>query len=85
MSLNIKNSQAHDLAAQLARLRKVSLTTAVTDAVRHELDREKSQRRRDTLAAQLLEIGQRCAAHLSGAVSSSDHASILYDSDGLPR
>lgn len=85
MSLNIKNSQAHELAAQLARLRKVSLTRAVTDAVRHDLDREKSRRRRDALATQLLEIGKRCAAHLSGPVSSADHASMLYDSEGLPQ
>jgi len=85
MSLNIKNQDAHVLAAQLARLRKVSLTRAVTDAVRHELEREKARRRRDTLAQQLVEIGKRCAAHVSGGVSSADHAGMLYDSHGLPR
>jgi len=85
MSLNIKSQDAHVLATQLARLRKVSLTRAVTDAVRHELEREKARRRRDTLAQQLVEIGKRCAAHLSGPVSSADHAGMLYDSHGLPR
>jgi hypothetical protein len=33
----------------------------------------------------LIEIGKRCAAHISEPVSSADHATLLYDSQGLPR
>ena len=45
MSLNIKNEEAQALAVELAWLRKVSVTKAVLDAVRHELAREKQVRR----------------------------------------
>jgi hypothetical protein len=85
MALNIKNPEVHAVAAELARLRKVSVTQAVLDAVRHELTREKDQRTRGRLGDQLIEIGKRCAAHLGGQGSSADHATLLYDGQGLPR
>ena len=84
MALNIKNPEVHALAAELAELRKVSVTQAVLEAVRNELSREKGRRRRQNLAEQLIAIGKRCAAHVSAGVSSADHAS-LYDEQGLPR
>lgn len=85
MALNIKNQEVHDLAAELARLRKVSVTQAVGDAVRHDLLREKNRRKQNRLADQLIEIGKRCAAHISPHTSSADHAALLYDDRGLPR
>ena len=85
MSLNIKDPEVHNLAAELARLRGVSMTKAVHDAVRHELTREMAERGKGGLAAELVEIGKRCAAHLRGPVSSADHAALLYDERGLPR
>ena len=85
MALNIKNPEAHTLAAELARLRKVSVTKAVLDAIRHELTREQGRRRRSGLGKQLLEIGRRCAAHVNGEVTSAEHATMLYDSRGLPH
>jgi hypothetical protein len=85
VALNIKNSEVHAIAAELARLRGVSVTKAVLDAVRHELARERDRRRRSKLGEQLLEIGKRCAAHIREQVSSADHATLLYDSQGLPR
>ena len=84
MALKIKNAEVHELASQLARLRKVTVTRAVLDAVRNELAREKYSRRRKGLADQLLEIGRRCADHMNGSVSSAGHAELLYDSNGLP-
>ena len=39
MSLNIKNREAHKLAAQLAKLTGENMTEAVTKAVRERLDR----------------------------------------------
>jgi hypothetical protein len=53
--------------------------------LREKLDREKHQRRGKRLSAELLEIGERCAAHIKGPVKSSDHAVLLYDKKGLPR
>ncbi len=41
MSLNIKSTEAHRLARELAQLNGVSLTDAVTEALREKLDREK--------------------------------------------
>ena len=49
MALNIKNPEVHALAAELAELRKVSVTQAVLEAVRNELSREKGRRRRQNL------------------------------------
>ena len=83
-SMNIKNAAAHRIATELSRLRGVSVTQAVADAVRHELEREKRRRRKQGLAAELVGIGRRCAAHLRQPTSSADH-SLLYDGAGLPR
>jgi antitoxin VapB len=83
--LNIKSPEAHRLARELAELRGVSMTNAVTEALREKLDREKHRRRNKSLSAELLEIGKRCAAHMKRPVKSSDHAAMLYDSKGLPR
>ena len=85
MTLNIKNPEVHTLASELARLRQVSVTQAVLDAVRNELDREQGQRRKDQIGRELMEIGKRCAAHVKGRASSRDHATLLYDRRGLPR
>ena len=85
MGLNIKNDQAHEMAAELAGLRGTSLSRAVTDAIRNELEREKRHRAKAGLSDELLEIGRRCAAHMRGPISSSDHAAMPYDDQGLPR
>ena len=85
MTLNIKNPEVHTLASELARLRKVSVTKAVLDAVRNELAREQKQRCKEKLGDQLLEIGRRCAARMNGRTSSADHAAMLYDRRGLPK
>lgn len=85
MSLNIKNEEAHRIAAELARVRGTTVTRAVTEALRNELERERRRCGEKPLPAQLLEIGRRCAAHVRKPVSSGDHAKILYDDAGLPR
>ena len=85
MGLNIKNDAAHQMAAELADLRGISLSKAVTDAIRNELEREKQHRAKAGLSDALLEIGRRCAAHIRGPISSGDHAAMLYDDQGLPR
>ena len=85
MGLNIKNDQAHEMAAELAGLRGTTLSRAVTDAIRNELERERRRQAKAGLSEELLEIGRRCAAHIRGPVSSSDHAAMLYDDQGLPR
>jgi antitoxin VapB len=82
MSLNIKNAEAHALAARLAQATGESLTEAVTTALRERLARIEAP---DTLAQELLELGQDCAARLKEPWRSADHAELLYDEKGLPR
>ncbi len=85
MSLNIKSPEAHQLAGELARLTGESLTKAVTEAIRERLDRERRRRKIGARAAELLEIGRRCAAHMTQPAHSWDHGDLLYDEYGLPK
>jgi antitoxin VapB len=84
VTLNIKNKEAHRLAAELARITGESLTAAVTTAIRQRLDRVK-QEKAPSLADRLLEIGRDCAARLEEPVRSADRADLLYDERGQPR
>ena len=83
MTLNIKNPETHRLATELARLTGETLTQAVTEALRERLERVSRQHHKAT-AAELLAIGQRCAAHLHTPATSVEHATLLYDEQGLP-
>jgi antitoxin VapB len=83
MSLNIKSTEAHELAAELARLTGESMTKAVTQAVRERLERERRRRGRDKLAAELREIARRAAAYPKRDFRSPEE--FLYDERGLPR
>jgi antitoxin VapB len=80
--LNIKNPEAHTLAARVAALTGETMTEAVTTALRERLARiEKNEE----LAAELLALGRDCAARLNDPWRSADHAELLYDERGLPR
>ncbi|MBL8383564.1 MAG: type II toxin-antitoxin system VapB family antitoxin [Burkholderiales bacterium] len=81
MSLNIKDLEAHELAATLAKATGESMTKAVTVAIRERLDRVRRPRRAS--AAELLAIGARCAEGLTDRPI--DHAALLYDELGLPK
>lgn len=81
--LNIKSEDGYRLAVELAGLTGESLTTAVTEAIRERLERERRSRdadaRRTRLAALAVEIR---ASLRDGARSQHDW---LYDEHGLPR
>jgi antitoxin VapB len=83
MTLNIKNPETHRLATELARLTGETLTQAVTEALRERLERVSRQRQKAT-AVELLAIGRRCAAHLHTPAASVEHATLLYNEQGLP-
>jgi antitoxin VapB len=83
MSLNIKSSQAHDLAAELARLTGESMTKAVTQALRERLERERRKQEEESLVADILAIGRRCAAY--PRKDRRPHGEFLYDERGMPR
>jgi antitoxin VapB len=84
VSLNIKNSETHRLARELAELTGESVTQAVTVAVHERLERLR-RHREGGLAQYLLAIGRDCAAHLSEPYRSVDHGDLFYDERGLPR
>src|SRR5260370_40045479 len=84
ISLNIKNTDGHKLAQQLARITGESMTEAVTEAVRERLKRVKDKRAAK-LSDRLLEIGRDCAPRLKEPFRSADHGDLLYDEKGLPK
>jgi antitoxin VapB len=90
MGLNIKNREAHLMAAELSKLTGESMTTAVTigpsRAVGSRSSRTGPQPQQGlSLADRLLAIGRDCAARLKEPFRSADHGDLLYDERGLAR
>jgi antitoxin VapB len=83
MSLNIKDDEAHELVKRLAKETGETLTRAVVEALRERLERVRRRRNAAATAAELLAIGERCAATLKGRAN--DHGVLLYDERGMPR
>lgn len=83
MSLNIKDAEAHKLAQTLARETGQSMTKAVTEALRDQLDRVRRRRKSSRRVDEALAIGRRCAKMLKG--TPVDHDKLLYDERGLPK
>ena len=83
MTLNIKDPEAHRLAAAVARETGETMTRAVTEALRERLERVRRRRNPKATTAELLAIARRCANMLKGPPV--DHATLLYDERGLPR
>lgn len=84
MSLNIKNKDAHRLAAQLAKLTGETMTEAVTNALRDRLERVRGDNGAG-LRTRLSRLAKDCAARLKEPYRSADHADLLYDEKGLPK
>ncbi|MBB2157707.1 type II toxin-antitoxin system VapB family antitoxin [Gluconacetobacter diazotrophicus] len=82
--LNIKNDEAHRLAAELARLTGERLTSTVTTALRERLDREQRRHGGRDVPARLMVIGRRYAELPDGPHTNPD-AIIDYDENGVPR
>jgi len=82
MSLNIKNPEAHALAARVAVAMGESLTEAVTVSLRERLARIEQT---DALERDLLALGRDCAQRLKEPWRSAGHADIHYAGRGLPR
>ena len=86
MHLNIKNHEAHRLAAELADLTGDSLTAAVTAALRAQLARERRLRASAPVAERLMSIGRRYAALADPDSAPRTPEEIIdYDEAGLPR
>lgn len=84
MGLNIKNREAHELAAELAKLTGKSMTVVVIEALRSQLKQVQRHREKETRLQELMAIGQRCAAHIHHPVTAMQHGEMLYDETGMP-
>ena len=83
--LNIKDAEAHALAAELARRTGRSLTQVVKEALRERLDRERSNRRRaDRMVERAMELGRRISSRPVRDPRPPDEI-IGYDEVGVPR
>ncbi len=86
MSLNIKNEETVRLIRELADELDVSLTAAVTDAVRARLEQLHAEDRdTDGEAARILALWGELGDRLGEDYLSQDFDALLYDERGLPR
>ncbi len=84
--LNIKSEDAYRLAAELALVTGESLTSAVTEALRERLDRERRRRDHAAKLARLTALAAATRASLrSGARVDAVTTDFLYDELGLPQ
>jgi antitoxin VapB len=81
-TLNIKDPEAHLLAAAIARETGETMTRVVTEALRERLERLPNRRSRASVE-ELRAIAKRAAAHVQRPYL--DHAEFLYDQRGLPK
>ena len=81
-SLNIKDPEAHRLAAAISRATGESMTHAVTEALRERFKHLQGQKEKASVE-ELLGIARRASAQVNGPYL--DHAEFLYDENGLPK
>jgi antitoxin VapB len=84
MALNIKDPATEKFVRELAAVAGESVTTAVRRAAEERLQRVRRQRAGRSLAAEILEIGKRCAALPDLDARTADEI-LGYDEHGLPR
>ncbi len=91
MNLNIKNKETYELVKELAVLKGLSLTSAVTVAVRKEIEREKAMREQTTKQAltkrseHLQAFAREYSKRVKNPIHSWDVDALLYGEDGLPK
>jgi hypothetical protein len=86
MGLNIKNAETEQLIRQLADKLDMSLTAAVTDAVRARLCvLEQEQSGIEAEAQRLLDMWGELGDKLGKDYLSQDFDALLYDERGLPK
>jgi antitoxin VapB len=84
VAVSIKNRETERLARELARRTGVSITEAITIALREQLAREEGRRNTPSVRDELLAIGRRCAA-LPDLDARHPDEILGYDELGLPR
>jgi antitoxin VapB len=84
MPINIKDPAAEKFVRELAAAAGESVTTAIRRAAEERLQRVRRQQSGRSLAAEILEIGRRCAALPDLDARTADEI-LGYDEYGLPR
>lgn len=84
MPLNIKDPATERCVRELAAATGETVTSAVRKAAEERLQRIERHRAGRSLAAEILEIGRRCAA-LPDLHAHSAEEILGYDENGLPR
>ncbi len=84
MAVSIKNPETERLARDLARRTGVSITEAITVALREQLAREDGRRAAPRIRDELLAIGRRCTALPDLDLRTAEEI-LGYDEIGLPR
>ena len=85
--MNIKNPEAHRLAKELAAIDRVSVTQAVTEALRSAVEARLDEQLRTERQARLHEILDRCTERLAATSGPTlwEINESLWDEAGLPR
>ena len=78
-TLNIKDPVVYEMARELAKRRRISMTAAIRQSLEESLAVERTSR--EGIAARLIEIGNRAAAKSGPWLTDDD----LYDERGLPK
>ncbi len=81
-ALNIKDPEAHRLAAAIAQETGETMTHVVTEALRERFERLPSRQRKAGVE-ELRAIAERAGAAAQGPYL--DHGDFLYDERGLPK
>ena len=81
-TLNVKDPEAHRLAAAIAQETGETLTRVVTKALRDQYERMPSRRGKASVD-ELRAIARRAAGLVKHPYI--DHAELLYDEHGLPK
>ncbi|MER9232826.1 type II toxin-antitoxin system VapB family antitoxin [Mesorhizobium sp. M0622] len=86
MALSIKNMEVEQLARELARRRRVSVTEAIRQSLEREVARERLVPRDDTgdLFQRLMAIAERAARIPERKDAMSDDEILGYDELGIP-
>ena len=87
MGMNIKNEETHRLARELATEMGVSVTAAVTEAVRQMLATRRAAKGDDpeTRARRILELAAEMRQMAPPRYFDQDFDELLYDEVGLPK
>lgn len=86
MSLNIKNEETVRLIRELAAELDMSMTAAITEAVRLRLEQLRARSpESDFDVEEVLALGKEMRERMGEEYASQDFDALLYDAMGLPK